>query len=128
MYTTGCNAPKFYGLPKIHRLDTPQAIVSTRGSITYGVAKVLIKMLKSLVDRSPHHIHSTQDLVEQASKVTLLSGECLSSYDVTVLFTSVPVGPALGIIKDLLEKLQHPKGKNSVTGERHNSSISILPA
>ena len=28
----------------------------------------------------------------------------LSSYDVTALFTSVPVDPALGIIKDLLEK------------------------
>ena len=30
--------------------------------------------------------------------------ECLSSYDITALFTSVPVDPALGIIKDLLEK------------------------
>ena len=36
--------------------------------------------------------------------VTLLPGECLSSYDVTALFTSVPVDPAIGIIKDLLEK------------------------
>ena len=31
-------------------------------------------------------------------------GECLSSYDVSALFTSVPVDPALNIIKDLLEK------------------------
>ena len=23
MYTMGCNAPKFYWLPKIHKLDTP---------------------------------------------------------------------------------------------------------
>ena len=30
--------------------------------------------------------------------------ECLGSYDVPVLFTSVSVDPALGIIKDLLEK------------------------
>ena len=34
----------------------------------------------------------------------LASGECLSSYDVSALFTSVPVDPALNIIKDLLEK------------------------
>ena len=33
-----------------------------------------------------------------------MSRECCSSYDVTALFTSVPVDPALGIIKDLLEK------------------------
>ena len=33
-----------------------------------------------------------------------MPGECLSSYYVTALFTSDPVDPALGIIKDLLEK------------------------
>ena len=32
------------------------------------------------------------------------NGECLSSYDVSALFTSVPIDPALNIIKDLLEK------------------------
>ena len=42
--------------------------------------------------------------VEQANKVTLMPGECLTSYDVTALFTSVPVDPLLSIIKDLLEK------------------------
>ena len=31
-------------------------------------------------------------------------GECLSSYDVSALFTSVPVDPALEVIKDLPEK------------------------
>ena len=30
--------------------------------------------------------------------------ECLSSYDVTAPFTSVPVDPALDIIQDLMEK------------------------
>ena len=65
---------------------------------------VLTKILKPLVGKSPHHIYSTQDFVEQANKLTLLPRECLIPYDVTALFTSVPVGPALGIIKDLLAK------------------------
>ena len=105
MYSTGCTAPKFYGLPKIYKLDTPLSpTVSSRGLVTYGVAKVLTQILKPLVGKCPLHIYITQDFVEQASKVTLLLGECLSSYDVTALFTSVPVGPALGIIKDLLEE------------------------
>ena len=33
-----------------------------------------------------------------------MPGECLSSYDVSALFTSVPIDPALKIIKDLLVK------------------------
>ena len=64
MYPMGCNAPKFYGLPKILKPDTPlRPIVSSRGSVTYGVAKVLTKILKPLVGRSPHHIHGTQDFI-----------------------------------------------------------------
>ena len=128
MYPMGCNAFKFYGLPRIHKPDTLfRPIVSSRGLVTYGVAKALTKIFKSLVGKSPHHIHSTQDCVEQANKVTLLPGECLSSYDVTALFTSVPIEPALGIIKDLLEKDNTLK-ERTVLLVKDNSSIGILPS
>ena len=88
MYPTGCRAPRFYGLPMIHKQDTPlSSIVSSCGSVTYGVAKGLTKILKPLVGKSPHHINSTQDFAEHIKNVTLLPAECLSSYDVLVLFT-----------------------------------------
>ena len=57
-----------------------------------------------MVGKSPHHINSTHDFVEQVKHITLAPGECLSSYDVSALFTSVPVDPALKVINDLLEK------------------------
>ena len=60
MYPMGCGALKFYGFCKIHKLDTPlRPIVSSRGSVIYGVAKVLTKILKPLVGKYLHHIHST---------------------------------------------------------------------
>ena len=49
-------------------------------------------------------MQSTSDFVNRAKELTLQPGECLPSYDVTSLFTSVPIHPALNIIKDLLEK------------------------
>ena len=105
MYPTGCTAPKFYGLPKIHKTGTPlMPIVSSRGSVTYGVANVITKVFKALVGKSPHHIQSTSDFVSKVREVTLLPGESLSSCDVTALFTSVPIDSALNIIKDLLEQ------------------------
>ena len=105
MYPTGCVLPKFYGLPKIHKTDTPlRPIVSSRGSVTYGVTKVLSRVILPLVGKSPHHIPSMGDFVSKAKRFTLQLGECLSSYDVTSLFTSVPIDPALNVIKDLLEK------------------------
>ena len=46
MYPTGCVPPKLYGPPKIHKPDTPlRPIVSGCGSVTYGVAKELAKIL-----------------------------------------------------------------------------------
>ena len=111
MYPTGSVPPRFYGLPHIHKLDTPlRPIVSSCGSVTYGVAKELTTILKPLVGKSPHHINSTQDFVEQVRHITLAPGECLSSYEVSHLFTSVPVDPPLRVIKDLLEKRPQPQG------------------
>ena len=54
IYPTGCVPPKFYDLPKIHKPDTPlRPIVSSCGSVTYGVAKELAKILKPLVWQVP---------------------------------------------------------------------------
>ena len=108
VYTKSCippvASPKFYGLPKIHKTGNPlRPIISSRGSVIYGVANSLVKFLKHK-KVVPHHIQSTGDFVSKAKRLTLQTGECLSSYDVTSLFTSVPIDPALSIIKDLLEK------------------------
>ena len=78
--------------------------MSSCGSVTYSVPKELAKILKPLVGKSTYHINSTQDSVEQAKHISLAPGECLSSYDVSALFTSIPVDPALNIIKGQLEK------------------------
>ena len=116
MYPTGCVPPRFYSLPKIHKPDTPlRPVVSSCGSITYGVAMELVKILKPLVGKSQHNINSTQDFVEQVKHITLAPGGCLSSYDVSALFTSVPVDPVLNIIKDLLEKDDTLKDRTVMT-------------
>ena len=42
MYPTAGIPPKFYGLPKIHKTGNPlRPVVSSKGSVTYGVAKVI---------------------------------------------------------------------------------------
>ena len=78
--------------------------MTSSGSVTYVVARVLAKVLKPLVGKSSHHIQSTRDFVNRVREVTLLPGECFCFYDVTALFTSVPIDPALNIIKDLLKE------------------------
>ena len=105
MCPTSCTPPKFYGLPKIHKTGTClRPIVSSQGLVTYGVARILTRVLKSLVGNSSHHIQSTRGFVNGVKGVTLLPGGCLCSYNVSALFTSAPIDPAFNIVKDLLEK------------------------
>ena len=92
MYPTVAVAPKFYGLPKIHKKDIPlRPIVSSRGSINYEVAKELSGILRTLVGKSPHHIKNTGDFVQQVRGIKLQATEYITSYNVSALFTSVPI-------------------------------------
>ena len=104
MYPTGAVAPKFYGLPKIHKGDIPlRPIASSRGSISYEVAKELSRILRPLVGKYPHHIKNTGDFVQQVRGITLKPTECITSYDVSALFTSVPIESAITITRKKLE-------------------------
>ena len=103
LYPTAAVPSKFYGLPKIHKPGTPlRPIVSSIGAATYNTTKQLAKILKSLVGMSPHYVKNTRDFVEQLKDVRLKQGECIIFYDVTALFTSVPIQPVLNIIKQKL--------------------------
>ena len=104
---------RFYGLLKIHKAGTPlRPIVLSRGPVTYGVAKKLAKILWPLVGKSLQYIQSAKDFVNKVSKVTLILGECLCSYDVSALLTSVPIDSVLGIIREVLE--QDTLGQNCI--------------
>ena len=98
MYPTGAVAPKFYGLPKIHKRDISlRSIVFSRGSINYEVAKELSRILRPLLGKSPHHIMHTGDFVQQVKGIRLQPGQCVTSYGVSALFTSVPIESAITI-------------------------------
>ena len=105
MYPTGGIIPKFYGLPKIHKQNTPlRPIVSSIGSVTYGVAKEIARIIKPLVGSTEHHVNNSKEFIEEIKKIKLEEGECITSYDVSALFTSVPVPTTLDIINNKLQQ------------------------
>ena len=99
----GTVAPKFYGLPKIHKRDIPLRPKVSSSSINYEVPKELSRILRPLVGKSPHHIKNIGDFVQQVKWIRVQPGEGVTSYDVSALFTSVPIESAITIIRSKLE-------------------------
>ena len=126
MYPTGAVPPRFYGLPKIHKRGIPlRPIVSSRESTSYEVAKEVARILKLLVGSSPHHIKNTGDFIEHIKDVTLQANETITSYDVSVLFTSVPIEAAINIIQKRLELDQELHSRTIMKVEHITSLLEI---
>ena len=123
LYPTGSGTPKFYGLPKVHKAGMPlRPIVSSIGAVTYETSKELAKILKPLAGQKPYHVQSNREFLHQLKDQKLGPDDIIMSYDVKVLFTSVPIQPAIYIIVKLLEKDPALKQRTSMT-IRHITSL-----
>ena len=94
--------PKFNGLPKIHKSDVPlRPIVSFIGAPTYCLAKFLVGILSPLLSLE-YTVQNSSQFVRLINNFQCLSDECLVSFDVVSLFTSISVPETLSIISNLL--------------------------
>ena len=75
LYPTSAVPAKFCGLPKIHKVGTSlRPMVSSRGFVTYGVAKELANIICPLVGQSPHHLKTPDTLYSKFSKLNWSRG------------------------------------------------------
>ena len=67
-------------------------------------------LLQDLINRM-RNLHPTSNFVEQIKSIRLQQDESIISYDVKVLFTSVPIQPMISIIKNKLanDKVLHQR-------------------
>ena len=124
MYPTGVSSPKLYGFPKIHKKNNPlRPIVSGRGSVTYKVAKELARILKPLTGNTIHHVNNSSEFADDIKRNRLDNGECIIFYDVSALFTSIPVKSAIQIIKN---KLEQDRELHKITNMSTNNMLELL--
>ncbi len=99
----GSQAPRLYGLAKVHKTDTPlRPIVSMPGSAYYKVAKKVADWL-SMVPECRINT-STEKVSAKIKNISLSDEEQLISFDVTSLYTNVPVRESILHCADLLFK------------------------
>ena len=85
-------------------------IVASRGSLTYNASSVLADILGPLVGESERHIKNSGDFVDKINNLEVPPEQKLISYDVSALFTSIPVPDAIKTVRIKLDedsKLQY---------------------
>ena len=97
MFVSGSRPGFFYGLPKIYKPNAPlRPIISGVGTFSHPTAKFLAKLLLPLT-KNDSILKDTFDFVNRL-KATTLSSAFMVSFDVSSLFTNVPLQDTIDII------------------------------
>lgn len=92
-------APKFYGLPKIHKQNYPlRPVVSFTKSPLYSLSSFTANILSQARDDT-HNIRSSEDLIIRLENVTLEDDSIMISFDAIAMYTNIMVDLALSCIE-----------------------------
>ncbi|XP_073827824.1 uncharacterized protein, partial [Musca autumnalis] len=105
--TDVANAPRIYGLPKIHKEGYPlRPICSSIDSPSREMCKYIVNILEYLTENSKYNIKDSVQFRNKLKNLTIKHDEKLVSFDVVSLFPSIPVDLAIDIIESRWEELK----------------------
>lgn len=97
--------PRFYGRVKVHKEGMPvRPVISAVGTATYNASSYLAKVLAPLVGKSDYTTKNSREFVEETADWRINEDEVMVSYDVTALYTSLPINTILKITRLKLEE------------------------
>ena len=102
---TGSQRPRMYGLPKTHKASIPlKPILSMIGLSQHELAKWLCRVLQAVLDRySARSIKDSFTFAKTIQELTTDSDQTfLCSFDISSLFTNIPLGETIQISADSL--------------------------
>ena len=106
MYPSGSAPARIYDTPKMHKFSSSDSfpklrpIVSSIGTFNYNLARFLCDLLSPLVPND-YSCKDTFSFVSQIKNANL-SRKFLVSYDVTSLFTNIPLQKTIDITINLI--------------------------
>ena len=90
LHSNTCSAPKFYGLPKLHKPNCPlRPITSFIGSPTYNLSKCISKSLQKTVGLNEFYIKDSWSFKNKVSNLTIPKNFTIISLDIVSMYTSI---------------------------------------
>ena len=112
---TGSRPGLLYGLPKVHKQSVPlRPIISAIGTFSYKVAKHLVGVF-DFISTNEYTIRNTFSFLEELKSIKVPDGAFMASFDVTSLFTNIPLDETIQICLD-----------NYVKGQGNTSEVSVM--
>ena len=97
IYVSGSSPAIMYGLPKIHKDGVPlRPILAAFKAPSFSLAKFIVPILSPL-STNEHTLKNSYEFKELLDKMSFPIGSCLASFDVTSLFTNVPIEETIDI-------------------------------
>ena len=99
--STGGQLPRLYGLAKVHKENVPlRPVLSMPGSPYHKVAKKVTEWLNAIPEAKISS--STKQTVDKLKGIVLQPDEIIVSFDVSSLYTNVPVREAIEVAANRL--------------------------
>ena len=100
LYASVSSPGILYGLPKIHKPDVPlRPILASYNTAMHNLAKFLIPLIEPF-STNDFTLKNSYQFYDQISSFNLPSNSFMASFDISSLYTNVPVLETINIICD----------------------------
>ena len=124
---TDSPAPRFYGQPKIHKPGVPiPPIVSYSGSPLYNLNKYIANILKTYVKHENNNAKNSTTFSNYIRNVPIEDDEIMVSFDVTSLYTNIPIIDTLNIIKDYVHSDDQFARKTAIPQDKFLDLVNLV--
>ena len=104
-------APTLNALPKIHKPNIPiRPLINYTTSPAYKLSKHMDKIIRSHITFKNHSaVRDTIHLVETIKNTHIPHNSTLASFDITNLYTNIPIAETLEILENMLKQNNTPQ-------------------